>query len=83
MTRIKLASAKATSAITAGTASAEPRGTAITLGGKATAERKATIAAQQAEQQRKESEYAAAMSKCGADVEACTQGDVCRCGPQP
>lgn len=49
---------------------------------KATAEREATIASQQAETQRKEAEYAAAMAKWRADVEACRQGDFSRCAPQ-
>lgn len=49
---------------------------------KATAEREATIARQQAETQRKAAEYAAAMAKWRADVEACQQGDFSRCAPQ-
>lgn len=48
---------------------------------KATADRAATIAAQQAKQQRKEREYQAAMAKWRADVEACRSGDLARCTP--
>ncbi len=48
---------------------------------KATAEREATIARQQAEAQRNQAEYAAAMAKWRADVEACKQGDFSRCAP--
>lgn len=48
---------------------------------KATAEREATIARQQAEARRNEAEYAAAMAKWRADVEACKQGDFSRCAP--
>lgn len=50
---------------------------------KATAEREATIAAQQAEAARKQREYEAAMAKWRADVEACQKGDISRCGTQP
>lgn len=49
---------------------------------KATTDRAATIAAQKAEQERKEREYQAAMAKWRADVEACQKGDIARCGPQ-
>jgi hypothetical protein len=49
---------------------------------KATAEHQATIARQQAEAQRNEADYAAAMAKWRADVEACNRGDFSRCAPQ-
>ncbi len=46
---------------------------------KATAERDAIIAAQQAEAERKQREYEAAMARWRADVEACQKGDLSRC----
>lgn len=49
---------------------------------KATDDYNATIARQQAEQRQREAEYAAAMAKWRADVEACKQGDFSRCAPQ-
>lgn len=53
---------------------------------KATADREATIAAQNAEAERKRRDHEAAMAKWRADVadaEACNRGEISRCKPQP
>lgn len=47
---------------------------------QATAERAATIARQQAEAAQREADYQAALAKWRADVEACKNGDISRCG---
>lgn len=46
------------------------------------AEYEAALAATEAERQRREREYAAAMERWRADVEACRKGDKSRCAPQ-
>lgn len=48
---------------------------------KATAEREAIIASQNAEAERKQREYEAAMAKWRETVEACEKGDMTRCTP--